>query len=42
MFADSINKFSEIYEKIEDGKRRQIMELENMKMDFYKEFDLEY
>ncbi|KAL4559973.1 hypothetical protein LXL04_032121 [Taraxacum kok-saghyz] len=41
LLADSINKFSEVYEKIEDGKRKQMVELENMKMDFYKELEVQ-
>lgn len=39
MIADS-NTFNEIYEKIEDGKRKHISELENTKIDFYKELEL--
>ncbi|KAL8226158.1 hypothetical protein R6Q57_018715 [Mikania cordata] len=41
LLADSINKFSEIYEKIEDGKRKQMVELEKMRMDFHKDLELQ-
>lgn len=41
LLADSINKFSEIYEKTENGKRKQMVELEKMRMDFYKELELQ-
>nr|GMD37280.1 trihelix transcription factor ASIL2-like [Ipomoea batatas] len=39
LLADSIHKFSEIYEKIEDSKRQQMLELENMRMDFHRELE---
>ncbi|MFS7909653.1 putative transcription factor MYB family [Helianthus anomalus] len=41
LLADSINRFSDIYEKIENGKRKQMMELEKMRMDFYKDLELQ-
>lgn len=37
--ADSIQKFSEIYEKIEVNKRKQMMELENMRTDFHRQLE---
>ncbi|QCE08944.1 trihelix transcription factor ASIL1-like [Vigna unguiculata] len=39
LLADSIQKFSKIYEKIENSKRQQMMELEKMRMDFHKELE---
>ncbi len=36
LLADSIHKFSEIYEKIENSKRQQMVELERMRMDFHR------
>ncbi|XP_047157895.1 trihelix transcription factor ASIL1-like [Vigna umbellata] len=39
LLADSIQKFSRIYEKIENNKRQQMMELEKMRMDFHKELE---
>lgn len=39
LLADSINKFSATYEKIENAKRKQMMELEKMRMDFHKELE---
>lgn len=41
LLADSIQKFSDIYEKIENSKRQQIMELEKMRMDFHRELELQ-
>ncbi|CAK9185654.1 unnamed protein product [Ilex paraguariensis] len=41
LLADSIKKFSEIYQKIEDSKRQQMLELEKMRMDFHRELDLQ-
>ncbi|KAM1219611.1 hypothetical protein FF2_046024 [Malus domestica] len=35
LLADSIQKFSNIYEKIENSKRKQMVELEKMRMDFH-------
>ncbi|RDX63225.1 Trihelix transcription factor ASIL1, partial [Mucuna pruriens] len=39
LLADSIQKFSKIYEKIENSKRQQMVELEKMRMDFHKELE---
>ncbi|KAL2932473.1 Trihelix transcription factor ASIL2 [Bienertia sinuspersici] len=39
LLADSIQKFSEIYEDIETNKRKQMVELENMRMDFYRQLE---
>ncbi|XP_057773016.1 trihelix transcription factor ENAP1-like [Salvia miltiorrhiza] len=41
MLADSIHKFSEIYQKIELSKRQQMVELEKMRMDFHRDLDLQ-
>jgi hypothetical protein len=41
LLADSIQKFSEIYEKIESSKRQQMLELEKMKMDFQRDLEME-
>lgn len=41
LLADSINKFSEIYEKIEKSKIQQMIELEKMRMDFHKDLELQ-
>ncbi|KAM7506151.1 hypothetical protein LguiB_005055 [Lonicera macranthoides] len=41
LVADSIQKFGEIYEKIEDNKRQQMMELEKMRMDFHRDLELQ-
>ncbi|XP_071733467.1 trihelix transcription factor ENAP2-like [Rutidosis leptorrhynchoides] len=41
LLADSLNKFSDIYEKIETRKRKQMMELEKMRMDFHKDLELQ-
>ncbi|CAK9172299.1 unnamed protein product [Ilex paraguariensis] len=41
ILADSIQKFGEIYEKIETNKRKQIMELEKMRVDFQRELELQ-
>ncbi|KAL8497188.1 hypothetical protein ACS0TY_020758 [Phlomoides rotata] len=40
LLADYVQKFIEIYEKVENGKRQQMVELEKMWMEFYK--DLEF
>ncbi|KAL1804786.1 hypothetical protein ACET3Z_027854 [Daucus carota] len=40
LLADSIQKFGAIYEKIEDKKRQQMMELERMRMDFQQDLEL--
>ncbi|CAK9174622.1 unnamed protein product [Ilex paraguariensis] len=41
LLADSIQKFSEIYEKIENSKRQQMLELEKMRMDFHRDLELQ-
>lgn len=41
LIADSIHKFSEIYVKIENSKRQQMLELEKMRMDFHRELELQ-
>lgn len=41
LLADSIQKFSKIYEKIENSKRQQMVELEKMRMDFHKELEIQ-
>ncbi|XP_028788949.1 trihelix transcription factor ASIL1 [Neltuma alba] len=41
LLADSIQKFSEIYEKIENNKRQQMVELEKMRMEFQKELEMQ-
>ncbi|KAL9151333.1 hypothetical protein ABFS82_11G045800 [Erythranthe guttata] len=41
LLADSIHKFGEIYEKIEESKRKQMVELENMRQDFQRELELQ-
>lgn len=41
VLADSIQKFGEVYEKIESSKREQMMELEKMRLDFHKELELQ-
>ncbi|CAI9281239.1 unnamed protein product [Lactuca saligna] len=41
LLAESINKFSEIYEKIENGKIQQMIELEKMRMDFHKDLEMQ-
>ena len=40
VLADSIQKFGKIYEKIENSKRQQMMELEKMRLDFNRELEL--
>ncbi|KAG2713181.1 hypothetical protein I3843_04G155200 [Carya illinoinensis] len=39
--ADSIQKFGDIYEKIESGKRQHMMELEKMRLEFQRELELQ-
>lgn len=39
--ADSIDKFSDMYEKIESSKSKQLVELENMRMEFERDLELE-
>lgn len=41
LLADTIQKFGEIYEKIEDSKRQQMVELEKMRMDFQRDLELQ-
>lgn len=41
VLADSIHKFGKIYEKIENTKRQQMMELEKMRLDFNRELELQ-
>ncbi|GAA0175414.1 DNA-binding transcription factor [Lithospermum erythrorhizon] len=41
ILADSIQKFGEIYEKIETSKRKQMMELERMRRDFQRDLELQ-
>ncbi|GFP99672.1 trihelix transcription factor asil1 [Phtheirospermum japonicum] len=41
LLADSFRKFSDIYEKIEHSKRQQMVELERMRMDFYRDLELQ-
>lgn len=41
LLADSIKKFSKIYEKIENSKRKQMLELEKMRMDFHRELEMQ-
>ncbi|CAL0332537.1 unnamed protein product [Lupinus luteus] len=41
VLSDSIQKFGEIYEKIENSKRKQMMELEKMRLDFNRELELQ-
>ncbi|XP_047313223.1 trihelix transcription factor ASIL2-like [Impatiens glandulifera] len=41
LLADSIQKFGDIYEKIENNKRQQMAELEKMRMDFQKELEVQ-
>ncbi|KAE9588048.1 putative transcription factor MYB family [Lupinus albus] len=41
LLADSLHKFSNVYEKIENDRRHQMVELEKMRMDFQKEIETE-
>ncbi|KAK8524945.1 hypothetical protein V6N12_029796 [Hibiscus sabdariffa] len=41
LLADSIQKFSDLYEKIENSKRQQMLELEKMRMDFHRELEMQ-
>ncbi|OAY27331.1 trihelix transcription factor ASIL2 [Manihot esculenta] len=41
VLADSVQKFGEIYEKIESSKREQMMELERMRVEFQRELELQ-
>ncbi|KAF6168000.1 hypothetical protein GIB67_020570 [Kingdonia uniflora] len=40
LLADSINKFGEIYEKIENDKRQYMLELEKMRKDFLTDLEI--
>ncbi|VFQ66900.1 unnamed protein product [Cuscuta campestris] len=39
VLVDSIHKFSKMYEKIENRKTQQMLELEKMRMDFHRELE---
>ncbi|CAA6660837.1 unnamed protein product [Spirodela intermedia] len=41
MLADSIQKFGEIYEKIEDSKRQHMAELERMRKEFHEDLEMQ-
>ncbi|KAK9102195.1 hypothetical protein Sjap_019449 [Stephania japonica] len=41
LLANSIHKFGEIYEKIENNKRQQMLELEKMRMEFHRDLELQ-
>ncbi|KAL0427068.1 UNVERIFIED_CONTAM: Trihelix transcription factor ASIL2 [Sesamum latifolium] len=41
LLADSIQRFGDIYEKIEESKRKQMLELEAMRQDFQRELELQ-
>ncbi|KAL5698167.1 hypothetical protein ACHQM5_029240 [Ranunculus cassubicifolius] len=41
LLAESIQKFGEIYEKIENSKRQQMVELEKMRMEFHRDLELQ-
>ncbi|PWA87546.1 trihelix protein [Artemisia annua] len=41
LLADSINKFSKIYERIENSKIQQMIELEKMRMDFQRDLEMQ-
>lgn len=41
LLADCIQKFSNIYEKTENSKRQQMLELEKMRMDFHRDLELQ-
>ncbi|KAF8393335.1 hypothetical protein HHK36_021577 [Tetracentron sinense] len=41
LLADSIQKFGEIYEKIENSKRQQMLELEKMRMEFQRDLEVQ-
>lgn len=41
LLADSIDKFTNTYEKIESNKSKQLVELENMKMDLQRDLELQ-
>lgn len=41
MLAESIGKFSEIYERVEKAKQRQMVELEKQRMQFAKDLEIQ-
>ncbi|KAL3825144.1 hypothetical protein ACJIZ3_021173 [Penstemon smallii] len=41
LLAESIQRFGDIYEKIEESKRKQMAELEKMKQDFQRDLELQ-
>ncbi|GAA0181127.1 DNA-binding transcription factor [Lithospermum erythrorhizon] len=41
LLADSIQKFADVYEKAENNKRQQLLELENMRMNFHRELEMQ-
>nr|GMC58805.1 trihelix transcription factor ASIL2 [Ipomoea batatas]GME03382.1 trihelix transcription factor ASIL2 [Ipomoea batatas] len=41
LLAESIQRFGDIYEKIENSKRKQMMELEKMKWEFQRELEMQ-
>ncbi|XP_042505916.1 trihelix transcription factor ASIL1-like [Macadamia integrifolia] len=41
LLANSIQKFGEIYEKIENSKRQQMLELEKMRVEFHRDLELQ-
>lgn len=41
LLIDSIHKFGDIYEKIENSKRQQMVELEKMRMEFHRDLELQ-
>ncbi|GAB2269423.1 hypothetical protein Dimus_004340 [Dionaea muscipula] len=41
LLADSIQKFREIYEKMEKTKRQQMVELEKLRLDFQRELEMQ-
>ncbi|KAK8939655.1 hypothetical protein KSP40_PGU001127 [Platanthera guangdongensis] len=41
MLSDSIQKFGEIYEKIENNKKQQMAELERMRKEFHRDLELQ-
>ncbi|PHT32198.1 hypothetical protein CQW23_28535 [Capsicum baccatum] len=41
LIVDSIYKFCEIYVKIENSKRQQMLELEKMRMNFHRELEMQ-
>ncbi|XP_051131902.1 trihelix transcription factor ASIL2 [Andrographis paniculata] len=41
LLADSIQRFGEIYEKIEENKRNQMLELEKMRQDFQRDLEMQ-